>query len=119
MNLFNKFDKIYDNFGHYFVNIIIIFHTIYFIVLFGIITINITYINNFNIFIHTFVCIFLIIRFNPLREKNHLRNHDSNIIFSIALFLLLNLSIIETIKKVFSNEIKNIDKINNLIHNNG
>lgn len=95
----SKIDKMYDYFGHYFVTIIVIFHVLYFAVIFGIISFNMAYLNTFNIFIHIMVCMFLIFRFNPLREKNHLKPHDSEIIFSSSLFLLLNLGVLEFIKK--------------------
>jgi hypothetical protein len=57
------------------------------------------YLNTFNVGMHIMVCLFLIFRFNPLRERNHLKQHDSEIIFSSSLFLLLNLGILEIIRK--------------------
>jgi len=97
--LTNKMDHLYDYFGHYFVTIIVVFHVIYFAVIFGIITFNMAYLNTFNVSMHIMVCIFLIFRFNPLRERNHLKQHDSEIIFSSSLFLLLNLGVLEIIRK--------------------
>jgi len=41
---------------------------------------------------HTFICLFLIIRFHPFR-KHVLHEFDDKIIFGSALILLLNLSI--------------------------
>lgn len=96
-----KIDKIYDYLGDYYLTIIFWFHIVYFAVIFGIVTIDIYLLNSFNIFIHTLVCIFLIARFNPLRDKNTLRPADSQIIFSSSLFLLLNMSVIELVKKYF------------------
>jgi len=97
--LMSKVDKLYDYFGQYFVTVIFTFHVIYFAVIFGIVSFNMAYLNTFNIVIHILVCLFLIFRFNPLREKNHLKPHDSDIIFSSSLFLLLNLGVLEFIKK--------------------
>ena len=97
--LTNKIDDLYDYFGHYFVKIIVAFHVIYFAVIFGIISFNMSYLNTFNVAMHILVCLFLIFRFNPLRERNHLKQHDSEIIFSSSLFLLLNLGILEFIRK--------------------
>ena len=113
--LFNEIDKLYEYFGHYFVKVILIFHTLYFAVIFGIITINIAYLNSFNVFIHSLVCLFLIFRFNPLREKNRLKEHDSDIIFSSSLFLLLNLGVVEGIKRFFPNYDKDIKELKSLI----
>ena len=66
--------------------------------------------NSFNIFIHIMVCSFLLFRFNPLREKNHLREIDSRIIFSSSLFLLLNMGVIEIIKKIMPNYLSKYSK---------
>jgi hypothetical protein len=56
------------------------------------------------------VCSFLLFRFNPLREKNHLREIDSRIIFSSSLFLLLNMGVIEIIKKIMPNYLSKYSK---------
>lgn len=111
---FLAIDKIYDYFGHYFVKIILIFHIAYFAVIFGIVTLDVNYLNAFNILIHAVVCLFLIIRFNPLREKVRLKEYDSPIIFSSSLFLLLNMTIVEAIKQYspkLSDKINQIKKI--------
>ena len=113
--LFEDIDKMYEYFGHYFVKVILTFHILYFAVIFGIISINVGYLNAFNIFIHSLVCLFLIFRFNPLREKNRLKDHDSDIIFSSSLFLLLNLGVVEGIKKFFPNYDKDIKELKSLI----
>lgn len=113
--LFNEIDSIYDYFGHYFVKTILIFHLIYIAVIFGIVSLDMSYLNTFNIFIHSLVCLFLIIRFNPLKEKNHLREHDSDIIFSSSLFLLLNMGIIEGIKKYLPNYSEKIKELKHLL----
>jgi hypothetical protein len=113
-DLNRKIDTVYDYFGHYYLAIIFWFHVVYFAVIFGIVTIDIYLLNSFNIFIHTMVCIFLIARFNPLRDKNTLRPTDSQIIFSSSLFLLLNMSVIEFVKKYFpslSSKLKDVKVI--------
>ena len=110
----HKFDKIYDYFGHYYITLLFWFHIIYFLVIFGIIALDIALLNSFNVIIHTIVCLFLIARFNPLREKNTLRSIDSKIIFSSSLFLLLNMTVIELIHKYFpsiSSKIKGVKVI--------
>ena len=49
VNLFNIFinktDKIYDFLGHYLIKALLIFHIVYFAILFGIVTIDIDYLN--------------------------------------------------------------------------
>jgi len=47
-----------------------------------------------------FVCTFLIYRFNPLRKQTHtLKPYDAKIIFSSALFLLLNTGLAEVFER--------------------
>lgn len=49
-----------------------------------------------NTFIHSFIAVFLIIRFNPFYEKKHVLNeNDALLIFSSGLFLLVNLGIFQ------------------------
>lgn len=111
---FTTIDKIYDYFGHYFVQILTIFHVVYFAAIFKIATFNIEYLNAFNIFIHIFICFVLILRFNPLRTKPQLKEYDTPIIFSSSLFLLLNMTLVEGIKQYMPNyldHLKNLKKI--------
>jgi hypothetical protein len=111
----NKTDKIYDLTGHYLIQGLLIFHIIYFAIVFGVITFDINYINILNYFVHTIVCFLLIIRFNPYRENNHLHPNDPKIIFSISIFLLLNMFVMEVIRIFFPNHHKNIEKIKHVL----
>ena len=61
----------------------------YFILFFGIYKINVKYVHMLSTFVHVFVCLFLILRFNPF-VKAELRPYDSNIIFGSAMLLLFN-----------------------------
>lgn len=106
--LSNRFDKIYDYIGDYYLFILFWFHITYFSVIFGIVTLDIHLLNLFNIFIHTLICVFLIMRFNPFRDTNKLRPSDSSIIFSSSLFLLLNMGVIEVIHKFFPDQVDRI-----------
>jgi hypothetical protein len=81
--------------------LLVILNIIYFGTLFGIIVVNPTYINTFNICVHTFLCLFLIYRFNPLRKNIEVKQYDKVIIFSSAVFLLINLGVVEIVKKLF------------------
>jgi len=64
----------------------------------GILIVNSEYINNFNIIVHSLLCLFLMYRFNPMQKTIEIKYYDKVIIFSTALFLLLNLGIVEFIK---------------------
>jgi hypothetical protein len=113
--LSNNFDKIYDYFGEYYLHILFWFHIIYFAVIFGIVTLDILLLNSFNIFVHSLVCVLLILRFNPLRDKNKLRPNDSHIIFSSSFFLLLNMGVVEIIKKYFPTQFEHINGAKTLL----
>ena len=63
----------------------------YFLIYFGIFSINREYINFLNIFIQLFICFFLMLRFNPFIKNHVLRDFDGQIIFACAIFLLTNL----------------------------
>jgi len=105
MNLFNKFnnnfDKFYDYIGYNFVNLLLGFHIIYFLVVFGLITYGINYINILYKVVNTILCLFLIIRFSPLREKHELRVNDPKMIFSISFFLILNMIVAEIVRLIY------------------
>ena len=111
----NRIDIFYDYFGHYYLQLLFWFHIIYFSVIFGIMTLDIHLLNSFNVFIHSIVCLVLILRFNPLREKNRLRENDSHIIFSSSLFLLLNMGIVEIVRKFFPEYSKRIENIKSIL----
>ena len=57
---------------------------------------NIEYLMIFKTFIHSFVCFFLIARFHPFRQHS-ISQMDSQIVFSAAIILLLNIGIINII----------------------
>jgi hypothetical protein len=104
MNLFKeKIDNIEYKIGLSSYLILVAFNIIYFAALIGIVLINTSYINAFNILIHSILCLFLMIRFNPMRKNIEINKYDQVIIFSSALFLLINLGIIEVIKTFYVN----------------
>lgn len=67
-------------------------YLLYIITFVGIFYVKPEYIQFMSNIAHTFICIFLIIRFHPFR-KHVLHEFDDKIIFGSALILLLNLSI--------------------------
>ena len=113
------FDSIFQTIGKYFQPISILFYVLYAMFVFGIAFFNIEYLMIFKTLIHSFVCLFLIIRFHPFREHN-LTKYDSRIIFSAATILLLNTGIIDTIygyieQYKIENHVKNlIERTNEL-----
>lgn len=113
--LSNNFDKVYDYFGEYYLHLLFWFHITYFAVIFGIITLDVHLLNSFNILMHSLICIFLILRFNPFRGKNSLRPNDSMIIFSSSLFLLLNMGILEIINNYFPGRLDHINGIKSIM----
>ena len=71
--------------------------------------------HNFNSIIQFLVCGLLIFKFHPFREHT-LKQSDSTLIFSSAMFLLFNLSIIEVLNRYTSKVGIDIVKNKELIH---
>jgi hypothetical protein len=94
----------------YFVTLLSL-HIAYFLMYFDIMKFNETVINYSDIAIQTFICLVLLLRFNPWR-KVQLTDYDRDIIFGSAVILLGNL----TISKYFLNTFKTIYK-ETIIHN--
>jgi len=110
MNIsFQSLDGVLQYFGRYYVYTLTILQIIYVLIFFGLVYINPMYLTTFNVLIQSFVCIFLLIRFHPYRE-HELRKYDSKIIFSSALFLLINLGFIEIFRNIV--KIDYISRIN-------
>ena len=65
---------------------------LYFVAFFGLYSYNQRYLYYLHLFMQTFVCIFLIVRFHPFR-KHYLKPFDANIIFGSAVVLLTNLGV--------------------------
>ena len=73
-----------------FVGTLFVWHLLYFLVFFGVVYINSTYIHYLSIFIQLFITGFLILRFHPFR-KHEISRFDAIVIFASATFLLTNL----------------------------
>ena len=105
-NLFYKFDNVLDKIKKPFYIIFISFiYLSYFLIFAGIFYINEKYIQLFSTLLQLFVCLFLIIRFNPFR-KHELRDFDANIIFGSAILLLTNAGLTQIVKKDITQWIK-------------
>jgi hypothetical protein len=105
-NLFNTLDGILDKMAPFYVYILMVFHIAYVFLYIGVVSLNKAYLRELNIAIQLFVCVFLIIRFFPMR-KYVLKEYDPNIIFGSATFLLLNLGFIEVVSKYLPASIAN------------
>jgi hypothetical protein len=92
-------DKFIDKMAHYYIQLIVFIHILYVAIFFGLVSFNPLYLKWLNIGIQLFISSFLMIRFFPLRKNHTLKEHDPNIIFGCAAFLLFNLGFIEIISK--------------------
>jgi hypothetical protein len=102
MNLFKvKTDGLEDKVGVTSYILLVTFNILYFGALLGVVLINTAYINTFNIIVHSVLCLFLMYRFNPMHKQIVIKDYDKVIIFSSALFLLVNLGIVEFIKTFY------------------
>jgi len=88
-----KVDTILDNIKKpvYFITVGSLY-LLYIVAFVGVFYVKPEYIQLMSNISHTFICLFLIIRFHPFR-KHVLHDFDDKIIFGSALILLLNLSI--------------------------
>lgn len=94
-------DNITDIIGKYYGVLPTILLTAYVLIFMGIIYINSEYLYIFKTLMQVLVCIFLIYRFHPYR--NHvLQKYDAQIIFSSAMFLLVNISAVAVANKILT-----------------
>jgi len=103
--------KFLDGLVPYYIYGIMYFHLAYVFVFIGIVELNEKYLNILDIAIQTFICLFLIVRFNPLR-KHMFRPSDAKIIFGSATFLLLNLGFVKFFNQYIINNVETTVKNN-------
>jgi hypothetical protein len=98
---FKSIDLLFENIRNPFFILFTVIHVIYFIVIIGLFSINIEYVEIFNRYINyvgqIFISFYLLFRFNPFREY-HCNPNDSIVIFWSSLFLLFNLGVINYIE---------------------
>lgn len=87
-------NNIIDYTGKNFVALEVILYTLYFVTFFGIIAVDPTYISELRWIMQVVICVFLMYRFNPF-VTHTLKRYDANIIFSSAVFLLINTGLVE------------------------
>ena len=103
-----KIDKILDKSYTPMIYIIYLAHILYVVSLIGAIYIDPKYIKLLNVITQTFICLFLLVRFNPLRRVE-LHQYDNKIIFFSGLLLANNLIATELSNTYFGKMINNID----------
>ena len=69
-------------------------HITYLAVFLGVYTTIPVHVKYMNIGVQIFLCLFLMIRFHPFREKYHLRKYDIMFIFGSAFLLFTNLVLV-------------------------
>ena len=97
-NLIKYIEQFFTGLGKHFQEVSVIFYLLYFGTLSGIIFFNADYLNAFKILMHSFICLFLLLRFHPFREHT-VSKYDARIIFASAVILLLNTGIVEFINE--------------------
>ena len=94
-----KLDYIINQAGKYYRIVPIILTILYGLLFVGVIYINPEYLQNFRTIMQLFVCLFLIYRFHPYKE-HVLKKYDAQIIFSSAIFLLVNITAVDIANKI-------------------
>ena len=80
-----------------FIGIMATIYILYFLLYIGITFINPNYVQMLSKFIRLFICVFLIIRFHPFKQKHVLRDFDEELIFTSAIFIFTDLGITQYI----------------------
>mgnify|MGYP001328093626 FL=1 len=94
-------DNVTDTIGKYYGVLPTILLIAYGLIFMGVIYINSEYLYMFKTMMQVLVCIFLIYRFHPYR--NHvLQKYDAKIIFSSAIFLLVNISAVAVANQIIT-----------------
>lgn len=94
-------DNITDTIGKYYGILPTILLIAYGLIFIGVIYINSEYLYAFKTVMQLIVCIFLIYRFHPYR-KHILQKYDAQIIFSSAMFLLVNISAVAVANQIIT-----------------
>lgn len=97
MNILGKLFNYFSLNFHYIINTFHILNLSYLYLFFGFDTVifNEKFMREINTILQLIVCLFLIYRFNPFENNLNISNNDKRIIFSSAVFLFINLGVIE------------------------
>jgi hypothetical protein len=102
-SFYSQFDSIFEHLSKpVYYTLIVVFYVMYFATMFGIAYVQPEYLATLNRFIHLFIGVILVLRFNPYRTFICSKN-DQRFIFTSATILLLSTGITETLEKYVFN----------------
>ena len=96
--ILEKIGDIVDYAGKHYSYLSVALYTAYIVVFLGVVNFNPAYITDLKLLMQVVICVVLIYRFNPFRT-HELKKYDANIIFSSAIFLLVNTGIAEVFER--------------------
>ena len=97
-DILEKIGDIVDYAGKHYSYLSIALYAAYIVLFLGVVNFNPAYITDLKLLMQVVICVILIYRFNPLRT-HELKKYDANIIFSSAIFLLVNTGIAEVFER--------------------
>jgi hypothetical protein len=97
-DILEKIGDIVDYAGKHYSYLSIALYGAYIVLFLGVVNFNPAYITDLKLLMQVVICVILIYRFNPLRT-HELKKYDANIIFSSAIFLLVNTGIAEVFER--------------------
>lgn len=96
--ILDKIADVVDYAGKHYSYLSIALYSAYIVLFLGVVNFNPAYITDLKLLMQVVICIILIYRFNPFRT-HELKKYDANIIFSSAMFLLVNTGIAEVFER--------------------
>jgi hypothetical protein len=96
--ILDKIDNIVDYAGKHYSYLSVALYSAYIVLFLGVVNFNPSYITELKLLMQVVLCAVLIYRFNPFRT-HELKKYDANIIFSSAMFLLVNTGIAEVFER--------------------
>ena len=96
--ILEKIGDIVDYAGKHYSYLSIALYAAYIVLFLGVVNFNPAYITDLKLLMQVVICVILIYRFNPFRT-HELKKYDANIIFSSAVFLLVNTGIAEVFER--------------------
>jgi hypothetical protein len=110
--ILEKIDDVVDYAGKHYSYLSLALYSAYIVLFLGVVNFNPSYITELKLLMQVVVCVVLIYRFNPFR-KHELKKYDATIIFSSAMFLLVNTGIAEVFERYWLK--LPLDEINSFI----
>ena len=96
--ILEKIGDIVDYAGKHYSYLSVALYAAYIVLFLGVVNFNPAYITDLKLLMQVVICVILIYRFNPFRT-HELKKYDANIIFSSAIFLLVNTGIAEVFER--------------------